>query len=266
MAPTTRSDTRAKAVGVDLHKTKTKTVMKKKAKAFRKPSTFRLFDLPSELVDMVYAKCIQNGSINILQTSHGVYSQASRFLKSDGMFRIAAFKWFSYYDCRINTPEDSMTFKTITQIQNVELRLVPQVSELRRGGRPKPRYEMEDLLTFAGTRCHRNSCRIYLEVDISDLDNGSIWYLYDEFLKHCTGFSTVSFVYTGRRRRVVYGSRLHPLGGGKQRTLFKVIRRELEPRLGPGVSIDGKSDVGKGLEFHPLNHLASLAAAGSSSL
>ena len=144
------------------------------------PSFPRLFDLPLELVDMVLAQMLRNGSAGILRTSHDVYQRAVPLLRRNGYCRMS----FSILPCgsqySMNSSISAVTpLETISSIQNAEIR----ISHYR--GRSAPRWasvplESEPtvhpwrvlssygLQSFLDRGTRRQNCHIIIETDESD--------------------------------------------------------------------------------------------------
>lgn len=88
-------------------------------------------------------------------------------------------------------------------------------------------------------------------------------------LRRLTGFNYLSVVCVSRPKIslskyfAAKSNQQATSSDDKQKSVYEVMKRELEPSLGPGLAIDDGNQFRKGLEFYPLRYRAAVAKKGS---
>lgn len=182
--------------------------------------------------------------------------------------------------------DEALDFKTLYRIRNVQIRVLPQNEGIYDG--PAPSYslpwngalgpylslafgpqpqplpdndnDIDPHRLITGSKVPRGSCHVIIQTDLSDATTSSAQDFFD-LAKNLTGFENLSFVYEKKPRATATRGRKRSLTKKEQESMFKTIRKELEPVLGTGASIVGDKDVLGGLEFCPLSHQAAVAAS-----
>ena len=256
--PTKRGTTKAKARNKPIPKGQ-KTNRKRKdinkpLQPIVKNAPFPLLDFPPEVADLIYQHMIRDGQVNILRTCSAVHDAASRFLHSDGVFRIKNYN-----------QHHNWTMRNLSQlaasVQNVEIHL--RMTSFSHPHATLEAYgnEIYDLaevfhhiarrsiprknctIAFWGVKWHRTDFQCF-RLMMSDIK---------------TDFETVVIYAVSEagcsRPR---GRALHT-----KRSLLPHIRSAsehiVEPHLGPGT---WRRDVERGhyVEFHPRQYWAQAAA------
>lgn len=252
---------------------KKKASRKKDLQHQRRPSHFRLLDLPPELVDIVYTQMLHAGHTNILRTSKQVSSRALQILKREGVFKIMAQDMSGIIEYCIKSTEGALF--DLGKIRNYELHLVSHslltphhlpLNQLRFGNYRRRRdghwrsHYFQPEFELTNSRVHGSNCHVNFQIDlIRGLSGGAKKQLF-VMLRHLTGFAKLSFAYEAKPHIMVAERELPPLNEAEQQLQFNFIRQELETVLGPVVSISGDKDTRRGVIFYPLNHQASLTA------
>lgn len=101
-----------------------------------------------------------------------------------------------------------------------------------------------------GSAVHRGLCRIVVETNISDHRHWKIQKLY-EMLRELAGFAFLNIIYSpkwgGGHSKDAWSSK-------GQLAVYKVIKEQLEPTLGPATPADGRWELREGLQFSPLQY------------
>jgi len=245
--------------------------------------SFRLLDLPQEVVDMIYVQMIRAGHTNILRTSQAVYARALQLLKGNGIFKISAQYCRESSNHQISA--STLTEQMASSINNIDIRIsrMPSKAVIQIyksmtctfGNSPLGKgllVRHSPLSHFTGSSIHRATCRITVEVNMVDKDDfDHVFHCERLFktLRRLTGFNYLSFVCVSRPKIslseyfAAKSNQQATSSDDKQKSVYEVMKRELEPSLGPGLAIDDGNQFRKGLEFYPLRYRAAVAEKGS---
>ena len=253
-----------------------------------KEPAFRLFDLPQELVDMVYKRMLRANFYQILDVSRKTRSEASRFLKSDGVYKIVleadpADGGNSNWVRAVKLDDRSTGF-----VKDVEICMTSKES----GSDDPSSWVSSDVCCgISGEKtagsCHRGAsdtplgipanliypktprdeCHVILATDASDRwtipRSGRIQGL-KYILDILTGFAHVTFLYQPQNtpspgfvykplfdRFVVEDEAVYSIKDDRE-SLYEVFESYLLDSLGPSNPIDDDPELKKGIEFFPL--------------
>jgi len=210
------------------------------------PPVFRLLDLPLELVDMVYKQMLLAGDAGILCTSRAVHSRASKFLSSNGFYRIGVEEYKSQH-LIWELPMDDRAGASIQNIEISIFRPIPtKVSELSTTeGRSIADTTFRH---FTGLSLHRDTCRVIVRTDVSERRNIRNRSLF-RILRMLKGFARFCIIYTPDCE-----AGASPPALEERMSVYQVIKQRLEPALGPGVPVGKDRKLEGGLEFFPLEY------------
>lgn len=261
----------------------------KKRKAHKPPAPhFRLLDLPQELIDIVYTNLLRDGQINILRTSRDVYAQASRLIQRQGVYRISIIRgctarngvhyrnledYYPVHEIEANSIHP-MTGAKLDLIRNVEVHVSPFQLPRCQGprilgptcyycgrwwamvGYKTPSELLRSALgPFLNPNAHRDTCHVIFKTDVSKVDACTApLYSALRMLRH---FVYVTITYSPKHQADLQG-RFPPTSEAGRRLVYEVIKKKLEPTFGPATPVDGKSELGQGLQFWPLKYQKSL--------
>ena len=253
-----------------------------------KEPIFRLFDLPQELVDMVYKRMLRANLYQILDVFRKTRSEASRFLKSDGAYKIVLeadpadggnSNWVRCVklDDRstdfVKDVDICMTSKkpdSDDQSSGVSSDVCCGVSGKKTAGSCYCGASDTPPGTPANSICSktpRDECHVILATDASDRwtipRSGRIQGL-KYILDILTGFAHVTFLYQPQNkpspgfvykplfdRFVVEDEAVYSIKDDRE-SLYEAFESYLLDSLGPSNPIDDDPELKKGIEFFPL--------------
>lgn len=264
-----------------------------KERRWKPPKTFRLFDLPQELIDKVYIESLREGNINLLCTSRSVYKRASHFIKKEGVYRTAISPVSGFIFHIIARPLWDNALREGESIEKVEARcqagndLANSIEniEIRASlfaqpgsalcGLPRDTTShshevaashLNPFLDSAYDPCFKadgqtithGTCNVIFEGGIST-DIGYVTYEVFGTLRRLTRFARVTVAVTDTPPpHTRCGSKQDPLSHQERIAAYNMVKKHLERRLGPAAVIDRDPELQKGLEFWPLSYQKSL--------
>lgn len=222
---------------------------------------FRLFDLPTELVDVVYEYALVSGNLAILYTSRRVHSEAMKFLYQSAFLHIH-YEEPSSEKLRINVVTAPITALPVTAghisianmqlVQNLDICVdfdvdflgllacldAPLASFIGSDSPPRKTCFLR-IKNFE----HKHKPRVsQILHDMSGLVNFQILYV---------------IASTGRVEEFIQLGR-YVLQRMRNAEIYEMAKEGLEATLGPSVWYDSNTEAGKYLEFHPLEYQKSL--------
>ena len=222
---------------------------------------FRLLDLPSELVDVVYEYALMSGNITILRTSRRVHNEAMKFLYQSACLHIH-YKEPSSEELRRNVTAPITALPvTIGHISIANMQLVQNLDIC-------VDFDVdflgllacldEPLASFSATNAPpRKTCFLRIRNfehiihkprvsqilhDMSGLVNFQILYVIAS-TRHVEEFIQLGRYVVQRMRNA---------------EVYEMAKEGLEATLGPSIWYDSNTEAGKYLEFHPLEYQKSL--------
>lgn len=224
-------------------------------------SYFRLFDLPAELVDVIYEYAFISGNIAILRTSRRVHSDAMKFLYQSAILHIQYEEPSPEKLKRNGTAPTTAVPITAGYISIANLQFVQNLDIC-------VHFDVdflgllacldEPLASFSGTNAPpRNTCFLRLK-DFEHISHRPrvSQILHDmsglvNFQKLCVTASTrhvFEFIYIGQ----------YVIQRMRNAEVYEMAKERLEATLGPSIWYDSNKEAGSYLEFHPLEYQKSL--------
>ena len=229
---------------------------------------------------MVYKQMFRASFYQILGVSPRIYADASRFLKSDGVYKIVLESGSTGHENRVYAVKvvdrvaafikDVNICMTSEQSQHGRSYSVPRsygpMQTCRRTDIPRfSVYErLRDCLSntrsiplpfrqFAGPFIHRDSCHVAVKTNAAYPSSHSTVEL-QTMLREFTGFAHLTVVY--EPQKTVYhaeqGSNYTDEKGRMK--IYDRFKYSLRLKLGPATAVDGDKELRKGIEFFPLKY------------
>ena len=233
-------------------------------------SYFRLFDLPAELVDVIYEYAFISGNIAILRTSRRVYSEAMKFLYQSAILHIQYEEPSPEKLKRNVTAPITAIPITAEHISTANLRFVQNLDIC-------VDFDVdflgllacldEPLASFSGTNAPpRQICFLRFKdfeniihrprvsqilLDMNSLVNFQKLYV-TASTRHAEEFVYVDWDATRGVKRQFVIQRM------RTAEVYEMAKQRLEATLGPSIWCDNNKEAGSYLEFHPLEYQKSL--------
>ena len=216
------------------------------------PSTsarsFRLLNLPQEILDMIYRHMIQAGYVNILQACSAVYSAAARYVHSDGVLRLPPSKW-DWHQCA-NLASNQL----MDTAQHIEVKPDMMTDIMSRHCLPGP--DLKLLSRLINFRVPKETLKICFEIDSYPSPRRSTRNELAEFFEtfvESSNFKTVT-VCSALGARVYHSATSlseHKLLKAMDELIEDFTEVYLVPHLGPSTWQRSSSQRSGYLEFHP---------------
>ena len=222
---------------------------------------FRLLDLPTELVDVVYEYAIASGDIAILRISRRVHSEAMKFLYQTAYLHIHYEEPFSEKPRRNVTAPITATPITARHISIADMQLVQNLDIC-------VDFDVdflgllacldEPLASFSGTNAPpRKTCFLRIKNFEHIIHQPRVSQILHD-MKGLVNFQTLYVIASTRHVEEFIQVGRYVVQRMRNAEVYEMAKERLEATLGPSIWSDSNTEAGKYLEFHPLEYQESL--------